>query len=745
MEAVDEAQAVPNAEGTETSQSDAPKVKLRRSSIDATDQGFIAAVRGSLLLRHLSTAELKYVATNARLATFEPGSVVYEMGAAPDNFYVVQSGRFFETGPHPGGGQRPKRMHEGAGAAFGSHELLFGVPRRTTVSVAREVASDDAPNADKKVLAGRVACWAVPKRVFEAKIRVAPSPDMNLLAFLQKLTLFAKLSKAELVQLVRAARPLSLDPGAMVCTQGEAAHTFYVLQQGLVEAHQAGKAETFAMHAPCIFGEAALFSDEGMRIRQATVRCPVDYLSGEAQSDSTRGESGDGGASATTTSERRLQQSPNGAAAKGCRPCTVLVIAFAAADIEALLGFGLQALAEHAFHQKLLEQIKVGGQPIINTLPAGQKAWLVEQLVERTYAPKEVVCEQGSSADTVFIIKRGVASVGTKEGGKIAELGAGTVLGEMALCDLSTTRNATIIASGKAELKLLCLSGTLVHQTRQLDSWRKALEVVLGAHRKQQDRANKALVLERNPSKQRRPSTAAVWQPGNGGPQRQRRASCGNVLPLPTAPSAAHPTKQAPDQRPTMPRRGSLASVGTVGSAACLSTNTETLKAGRRASVQGLVSAHHAAHSNGRSPSASPTASDSSSFTASSDSSSFASWRSTSPMPASLGPMTPPQQAHNRHATNSASISVCGSGSSGAGASSFRREGSGGARSCVGQSTSSMAWTPPTPAQLQFPLGNSRECSSSEVAELKDLFAKGPPSARRQASHAIRRANCASE
>ena len=311
------------AGATESFQRRKNDAKLERRNSEAADLGFIAAVKGSLLLRHLSTAELKFVATNARLATFEPGSAVYEPGSPSDHFYVVRSGRFFESGPHPNGGQRPKRMHAGVGATFGSHELLFGLPRKTTVSVVADAELDaaDALSSGNAGSATAAVCWAVPKRVFEAKIRVAPPPDKALLGFLQTLPLFAKLGREELMQLMRAARPHRLDAGATVCSQGEPAHSLFVLREGEVEARQAGKAEAFPMRAPTVFGESALFSDDGMRIRQATVRCPDPAGDSAAGGEGTAAAGGESTAAAGGEStvagddEQREQALPHGQAA----------------------------------------------------------------------------------------------------------------------------------------------------------------------------------------------------------------------------------------------------------------------------------------------------------------------------------------------------------------------------------------------------------------------------------------------
>jgi hypothetical protein len=78
-------------------------------------------------------------------------------------------------------------------------------------------------------------------------------------------------------------------------------------------------------------------------------------------------------------------------------------------------------------------------------------------------------------ADTVFIVKRGTATVTTKEGGKVAEVGEGKVFGELVLVGKKTKRNATVVASSE-ELVLLELSGDAVAANGALNEWREQLE-----------------------------------------------------------------------------------------------------------------------------------------------------------------------------------------------------------------------------------------------------------------------------
>ena len=202
------------------------------------EKDFVMTAKRSLLMKHLGAAELKFVHTNSRVVEFEGNQLVYEFDQYADFFFMVKTGSFLESGPHPSGVAVPKRTHNAKGSTFGSSELLFTQPRRTTVMTSEE---------------GGVA-WAIPKRVFDSKIRLAPPPKKQLVDFLKSVPLFQKLSKDELTQLARAAVEQRLEQGAKVCGQGDAATCMYALRHGAVEAHQSGSNHKMNIKSPVRLG-----------------------------------------------------------------------------------------------------------------------------------------------------------------------------------------------------------------------------------------------------------------------------------------------------------------------------------------------------------------------------------------------------------------------------------------------------------------------------------------------------------
>jgi CRP-like cAMP-binding protein len=69
---------------------------------------------------------------------------------------------------------------------------------------------------------------------------------------------------------------------------------------------------------------------------------------------------------------------------------------------------------------------------------------LAGEFIERTYAPGEVIAEEGEAGRTFVVIESGQATV-TVHGNEVHKLGPGDAFGEMALIDKSA-RSATVKA-----------------------------------------------------------------------------------------------------------------------------------------------------------------------------------------------------------------------------------------------------------------------------------------------------------
>ena len=67
------------------------------------EKDFVMTAKRSLLMKHLGAAELKFVHTNSRVVEFEGNQLVYEFDQYADFFFMVKTGSFLESGPHPSG------------------------------------------------------------------------------------------------------------------------------------------------------------------------------------------------------------------------------------------------------------------------------------------------------------------------------------------------------------------------------------------------------------------------------------------------------------------------------------------------------------------------------------------------------------------------------------------------------------------------------------------------------------------
>jgi len=222
----------------------------------------------------------------------------------------------------------------------------------------------------------------------------------------------------------------------VVCTQDEPAqHVFAVVVGDCVATHAKG---VFTMTAPYSFGENALYAEEVLRTRNATVRA---------------GDSG----------------------------CTLL--SFPVHGIEALMGYIPQELAVKRYNRKLLLSVKVGEKetPLVDGLKEEQLAWLVDHLVEEAHAGGTVIGAEGSPDDRLQILKRGKATITSTKTPNEAptELIAGDYYGERSL--VKDVKRKTTVTAGPPQLLTVSLSAKTVKANADLDEWREALATLLPA------------------------------------------------------------------------------------------------------------------------------------------------------------------------------------------------------------------------------------------------------------------------
>ena len=213
--------------------------------------------------------------------------------------------------------------------------------------------------------------------------------------------MFGHLSSSDQTLVCRAVADLQVAKGERVCSQGDEMIHVYALCDGQLKSTTDGdESKKLILKAPHSFGEAAMYPDQEQRV----VGADITAWAGSA-----------------------------------------MLMRFAVADVEALLGYGLQARAMTAFNRRMLEAVTIGGKLICEHLAESELAWLCAVLVhEPPRHSGERVIAEGETDEKLFIIRRGVASVSTARYGEAGTLSAGQFFGELALTGKKHKRTASI-------------------------------------------------------------------------------------------------------------------------------------------------------------------------------------------------------------------------------------------------------------------------------------------------------------
>lgn len=399
----------------------------RRGSLSA--DAWLQAARSSILMRKLPQEAHGYLMRAAKMKKIEPGEVIYTEGDAPDAFYVVNAGKLrATTTTFEGNGQQLAR-ELGPADTFGSHELILGLKKRAVTITCIEAGS----------------VWTLPPKVFDAKIKVAPAPAPSLVSRIAAVPMFAGLSKEAQKQLCRAVQDaVEVKKGEKLATQGERS-AVYMLESGQLKSVVDGNDERKTiLKAPMSFGEASLYDDERSRVHESELTAWAG--------------------SAT-------------------------LMKFEAADIEALVGFDLQARAHRLYNRQLLGEVSMHGTPLMVGLADAEADWLATACVHEDALPAGAdVIKQGEADEKLYVVRRGVATIVTDELGEVAELmvadGKHPFFGELALTGRRHRRTAGVCASSSAAssadggLLVLSLSSSLVKTNPKLVGWMTALDAI---------------------------------------------------------------------------------------------------------------------------------------------------------------------------------------------------------------------------------------------------------------------------
>ena len=393
----------------------------------AAAEGWKLAAKKSVLLRALPSEGQAYVHRACSLVGTTAGKVIYKQGDDADAFYVVQSGRYAATQLGADGEtQQTVRRYE-ASDTFGSHELLQADQTRATTMTVLEAGS----------------VWVIPKKVFDAKLKVAPAPAPSLVEKVRSCRSFAELAPEQITLLCRAVVNISMEKSKPVCKQGDAAHSVYALLDGQLKIvkdnDQEGKKllKTPESKGACL-GEACFFPDETMRVHDADI-------------------------SAWAGSSTLLK--------------------FSCADVEALIGYSLQSVALLRFHQQMLASVLIAKEvPMLKSIGDGQLDWLCSALVhEPPIVEGNYVVKEGQLDDRLYMIHRGQAAITTAEFGEAGVLEPGQYFGELSMTGRKRKRTSSVVCKGPEPLMLVSLSMALVRTNPQLEAWTRSLDASVTA------------------------------------------------------------------------------------------------------------------------------------------------------------------------------------------------------------------------------------------------------------------------
>ena len=401
-------------------------------------EAWYGAVQRCVLLRNLPTNELKFVCQGTRVIKTSPGDVLYEQGDVPNMMFLVHSGSYAATISTPSSGGSWKARDYGPMDSFGACELLspdlLARGRACTI----------------RVTTGGIV-WGIPKRIVDLKLRAPPLNAVpGLLQFAKKLDLFKPLSENMIIQLCRSAHLKDVNKEDYICKQGDPARSIFTVWKGTAFSSQSQSSFSMTMKPPTTFGESALFYDEALRTRQASV------------------QAGEGGA---------------------------VVIRWPVNEIETLIGYELHKASEQLYTRKFLSSVRFGTISLFNGLTDDLVTHLMASLRTVTFDVGKTVVAHGNMDESVFIVKSGAAkAVMSAEdkarapgGGSLATLEKADYFGEAAFLHSGLgakqhKRRTSMVVHGDSPLVLFAIDVLGLMKFEQLRPWLKEFADWVSTH-----------------------------------------------------------------------------------------------------------------------------------------------------------------------------------------------------------------------------------------------------------------------
>lgn len=202
------------------------------------------------LFSSLEDNDLSIVIGAMKEVSMAPGQRAINQGDQGDFLFVIESGVFDCLIKKPDGSEQCVKTC-GSGDVFGELALLYNCPRAASV-----VAKENG------------VLWQLDRDTFNHIVKeAAQKKRARYDAFLAKVPLLASMDAYERSQLADALKVQPFADGATVVSQGEAGHTFYIIEEGDAVATKNG-VEVMKYSSGDYFGELALINNKP---RAATV------------------------------------------------------------------------------------------------------------------------------------------------------------------------------------------------------------------------------------------------------------------------------------------------------------------------------------------------------------------------------------------------------------------------------------------------------------------------------------------
>jgi len=232
---------------------------VKKATIPKTDAArtFLrTALKGIVLFMGIDDDQTNEVIDACEEKSAASGEVVIKQGdKTADYFYIVESGTAEASLETVG----VVKQYTEPGASFGELALMYSAPRAATITATSDMR-----------------LWALDRTTFQVIVIASTRIKREKYeAFLRSVPLLSVLNGQEIAALSDVLEPTIFEDGATIVNEGEDGDTFYIVEEGEVNAKTSGGDETVFKKGE-YFGELALLTKEPRKATcVATGRCKL--------------------------------------------------------------------------------------------------------------------------------------------------------------------------------------------------------------------------------------------------------------------------------------------------------------------------------------------------------------------------------------------------------------------------------------------------------------------------------------